>query len=60
MVSENYSFNPDVRFVMKCYVTRSPEWTVTVILAFSVFVIAYLLRIFEIVYYRAIGFNDFE
>ena len=45
---------------MKCYITRSPEWTVTVILAFSVFVIAYLLRIFEIVYYRAIGFNDFE
>ncbi|TNV86090.1 hypothetical protein FGO68_gene2365 [Halteria grandinella] len=60
VVSENYSFNPDVRFVMKCYITRSPEWTVTVILAFSVFVIAYLLRIFEIVYYRAIGFNDFE
>lgn len=30
------------------------------ILIASLFIIAYLLRVFEIVYYRAIGYNDFE
>jgi hypothetical protein len=30
------------------------------ILLASLFIIAYLLRIFEIEYYRTIGFNDFE
>jgi Ion channel len=33
---------------------------VTAILTVSVLVISYLLRIFEIKYYRAIGYNDFE
>lgn len=37
-----------------------PELTVSFILASSIFVVAYILRIFEIVYYRAIGFQDFE
>lgn len=32
----------------------------SIILIASLFIIAYLLRIFEIVYYRAIGYNDFE
>jgi Ion channel len=33
---------------------------VSAILALSIFIIAYLLRIYEIVYYRAIGWLDFE
>lgn len=41
-------------------IQRNPEKTVSVILVVSLFVIAYLLRIYEIVYYRAIGYNDFE
>lgn len=41
-------------------IQRSPELTVTIILTCSILVVAYILRIFEIVYYRHIGFQDFE
>ena len=41
-------------------IAQHPEFTVTFILTTSVLTIAYLLRIFEIIYYRAIGFKDFE
>lgn len=58
--SDNYGFSPDVRFTLKCMILRSPELTVTVILTVSVVIAAYVLRIFEIVYYRHIGFVDFE
>jgi Ion channel len=58
--NENYGFSPDVKFTLKCMIQRNPESTVCMILVLSLFIIAYLLRIFEIVYYRAIGFNDFE
>jgi Ion channel len=58
--TENYGFNPDMRFTMKCMIQRKPESTVSYIFVLSVLVISYLMRIFEIQYYRAIGFNDFE
>ncbi|TNV86875.1 hypothetical protein FGO68_gene8363 [Halteria grandinella] len=60
LLGENYGFSPDVRFTLKCMIQRNPESTVSMILLASLFIIAYLLRIFEIVYYRAIGFKDFE
>ncbi|TNV85718.1 hypothetical protein FGO68_gene15541 [Halteria grandinella] len=60
ILHENYGFLPDVRFTLKCMISQSPESTVCLILIVSLFINAYLLRIYEIVYYRAIGYNDFE
>ncbi|TNV86025.1 hypothetical protein FGO68_gene14862 [Halteria grandinella] len=60
LLSDNYGFSPDVRFTLKCMIQRRPEATVSLILATSVLVIAYLLRLYEIMYYRAIGYLDFE
>jgi voltage-gated potassium channel len=58
--NEHYGFSPDMRFSLKCLIARRPETTVSIIFLVSVFLIAYLLRIYEIVYYRAIGYMDFE
>ena len=41
-------------------IQRKPELTVSIILAMSILVISYVLRIWEIVYYRAINWMDFE
>jgi tellurite resistance protein TehA-like permease len=41
-------------------IANYPELTVSYILTASIFIVAYILRIFEIVYYRAVGFKDFE
>ncbi|TNV86681.1 hypothetical protein FGO68_gene5323 [Halteria grandinella] len=60
LMSDTYGFSPDLRFTLKCILQRSPELTVTIILSVSILVVAYILRIFEIVYYRHIGFQDFE
>lgn len=57
---EKYGFNPSIRFSLKCYLERSPAKSIMIVLTILFLIIAYLLRIFEIEYYRAIGFNDFE
>lgn len=49
-----------MRFTFKCLITKKPEVTVLSILILSVLILAYQLRIFEIVYYRQIGFVDFD
>jgi hypothetical protein len=52
---ESYGFTANVRFTFKCFVVRNPGITVACTLTTSVFVLAYILRIFEVPYYHAIG-----
>ncbi|TNV86697.1 hypothetical protein FGO68_gene1800 [Halteria grandinella] len=60
LLSDNYGFYPDVQFTLKCLIQMRPELTVSIILAMSVMVISYILRLFEITYYRAINQLDME
>lgn len=41
-------------------ITTEPELTITYILTSSILIVANYLRIFEIIYYSAIGLKDFE
>lgn len=45
---KEYGFNPGVRFSLKCYLSLYPERTVIFLFFSTIFVLAYLLRIFEI------------
>jgi Ion channel len=58
--TDNYGFSPNMRFTFKCMITKKPEITVLSVLLGSIFIISYQMRIFEIVYYRAIGQLDFD
>ncbi|TNV85946.1 hypothetical protein FGO68_gene8142 [Halteria grandinella] len=60
LLGDNYGLSPNVRFILKCMIAQYPEFTVSFILSASILIVAYILRIFEIVYYRAIGLQDFE
>lgn len=49
-----------MRFTLKCLIIRYPSLTVLCILTSSTLIIAYILRIFEIEYYRSVGQIDFD
>jgi hypothetical protein len=49
-----------MRFTFKCLIIKKPKLTVSTILFGSILIIAYQLRIFELVYYRSVGQLDFE
>ena len=49
-----------MRFTLKCLIIRDPGLTVVCILASSTLILAYILRIFEIEYYRSVGQIDFD
>ena len=51
----SYGFTANVRFTFKSLLKTDPAYTVSVTMFFSVLVLAYLLRIFEIQYYIAIN-----
>lgn len=51
---ESYGFTANVRFTFKCLIIRDPGLTVVCTLAASTLIVAYILRIFEIEYYRSI------
>lgn len=57
---ESYGFTANIRFTFKCFIIRNPGATVIWTLASTVLILAYILRIFEIQYYRAIGQIDFD
>eukprot|EP00347_Sterkiella_histriomuscorum_P005684 403355659 len=59
-IDESYGFTANIRFTFKCFIIRNPGVTVICSLFSTVFVLAYILRIFEIQYYRAIGQIDFD
>lgn len=52
---ESYGFTANVRFTFKCFIIRNPGLTVVCTLTTSVLVLAYILRIFEVPYYHAVG-----
>ena len=58
--SESYGFTANIRFTFKCFIIRNPGITVICTLLFTVLFLSYILRIFEIKYYRAIGQVDFD
>jgi hypothetical protein len=45
---ESYGFTANIRFTFKCFIIRNPGWTVLWTLASTVFILAYILRIYEI------------
>jgi hypothetical protein len=58
--SSSYGFTANVRFTFKCLIMRSPGLTVICTLFSSTLILAYILRIFEIEYYRSINQIDFD
>lgn len=57
---DNFGFQPNVRFTFKALILKRPGLTVLTSLSISIFTLAYILRIFEIVYYRAVGMVDMD
>jgi len=58
--SDSYGFSANVRFTIKCLIIKKPGTTVISLLTLSTLVLAYQLRIFEIVYYRNLNLVDFD
>mmetsp|Transcript_46211 Transcript_46211/g.61196 ORF Transcript_46211/g.61196 Transcript_46211/m.61196 type:complete len:247 (+) Transcript_46211:340-1080(+) len=56
----SYGFTANVRFTFKALLRTDPARTVSVLMIASVLILAYQLRIFEIQYYKAIGWIDFD
>jgi hypothetical protein len=56
---KSYGFTANLRFAYKCLLKSDPGLTVLMTLLFSVFFLAYQLRIFEEPYYLAINQLDF-
>lgn len=56
----SYGFTANVRFTYKSLLKTDPAYTVSVTLFFSVIVLAYCLRVFEIQYYLALNQQDFD
>jgi hypothetical protein len=52
---KSYGFTANVRFAFKCFVRARPGLTVGVTLLFSVLILAYLMRIFELPYGFTVG-----
>ena len=58
--SQSYGFTANVSFTLKCLVVKDPGLTVICTLSASTLILAYILRIFEIEYYRSVGQIDFD
>jgi hypothetical protein len=48
----SYGFSAGVRFTFKCQIIVNPEWTVLILFGSTVVILAYILRIFEIPFFR--------
>ena len=59
---KSYGFTAGARFTLKCQIMVNPEWTVFVLFTSTIFILAYVLRIFELPYFRmqteATGLNS--
>ena len=59
---KSYGFTAGARFTLKCQILVNPEWTVFVLFTSTIFILAYVLRIFELPYFRmqteATGLNS--
>lgn len=52
---KSYGFTANVRFAFKCFIRANPGITVGLMLFFSVLILAYLIRIFELPYGFTVG-----
>lgn len=56
----SYGFTANVRFTLKCLIMKDPGTTVVCTLTSSTLILAYILRIFEVEYYRSVEQIDFD
>lgn len=56
-ICNQYGFDSGVKFILKAYINTMPEFTVLTIFFTTVFIAAYLIRIFELPYYRSMNQN---
>jgi hypothetical protein len=54
----SYGFTSGVRFTFKCYFEVHPEKTVLIVFSSTILILAYLMRIFELPFYRHSWLND--
>jgi hypothetical protein len=54
----SYGFTSGVRFTFKCFFVVHPEKTVVVVFTSTVLILAYLMRIFELPFYRHSWINE--
>lgn len=54
----SYGFTSGVRFTFKCYFEVHPEKTVLIVFTSTIMILAYLMRIFELPFYRHSWLND--
>ena len=52
---ESYGFTANIRFAFKCFIIMSPGTTVVYTLIVSTLIFAYVVRIFDVKYFRTIG-----
>lgn len=57
-VCRKYGFNSSVRFAVKCNLINNPERSFIIIFLISVFLLSYIMRIFEMIYFREIMGDD--
>lgn len=60
IISDSYGFTANVRFTYKCLISKDPGLTVVCTLTLSTLILAYILRIFEVEYYRSVNQIDFN
>ena len=54
----SYGFTSGVRFTFKCYFEVHPEQTVVIVFTATIMILAYLMRIFELPFYRHSWIDD--
>ena len=48
----SYGFSAGVRFTFKCQIIVNPEWTVAIMFTSTILILSYILRIFELPWFR--------
>lgn len=49
---KSYGINDDVKWTLKCYINKKPEKTVCCLFVCSTLILSYVLRIFEMPFFR--------
>ena len=59
-IAHHHGISANMRYAFKARLTRFPSQTITLLFIWSTFVLAYVLRIFEMPYYAAIHDREFQ
>ena len=49
---KSYGFSANVGFTFKCHIVTNPGWTVIILFSSTIIILSYILRIFEMPYFR--------